>query len=181
MQPSFYLHWVIQNKSINGGQKGHPIKTIHALSISNILGSAIQPMITLKKNFILSPVLCLLCLQYIKFKKILLCCELRFMPEVLMISCVTSHGPNTRQSTNWDQSIDLVGGLVGTVWFELPACCHQNLGIFWGVWLFQKFFCQQMYPTPVKSLFENTMGNPFFDFFKYWPKRSRKKFRFVII
>ena len=22
-----------------------------------------------------------------------------------------------------------------------------------------------MYPTPVESLFENTMGNPFFDFF----------------
>ena len=34
--------------------------------------------------------------------------------------------------------------------------------------------CQEMCPTPVKSLFEITMGNPFFDFFKYWPKRLTK-------
>ena len=54
--------------------------------------------------------------------------------------------------------------LAGTVWFELPACYHQNLSIFWGVWLFQTFFSHKMYPTPVKSIFENTMRNPFFSF-----------------
>ena len=31
------------------------------------------------------------------------------------------------------------GGLGGTVWFGLPACYHQNLVIFWTVWLFQIF------------------------------------------
>ena len=37
------------------------------------------------------------------------------------------------------------------------------------------FFRQKSDPTSAKSHFENTMGNPFFDFFKYWPKRSKKK------
>ena len=62
------------------------------------------------------------------------------------------------------------GGVRGGYWalfrFELPACYHPNLGIFGGVWLFQKFFCQKFDPTPVKSLFENTMENPIFDFAK---------------
>ena len=69
------------------------------------------------------------------------------------------------------------GGLAGTVWFELPACYHPNLGMFWIVWLFQEKILQKMYPTPVKSLFENTMGNQFFDFFKYWPECFKKKSR----
>ena len=38
-------------------------------------------------------------------------------------------------------------GLSGGYWavfkFELPACYHLNLCIFWGVWLFQIFFCQK--------------------------------------
>ena len=63
------------------------------------------------------------------------------------------------------------GGYWALFRFKLPACYHPNLGIFWGVWLFKKFFCQKIYPTPIKSLFENTMGNQFFDFFKYWPNR----------
>ena len=34
------------------------------------------------------------------------------------------------------------------------------------------------WPLPrAKSLFENTMENPFFYFFKYWPKRSKNFFR----
>ena len=45
---------------------------------------------------------------------------------------------------------------------------------------FRKKFSQKMYPTPVKSLFENTMGNPFLIFFKYWPKRLKKKIRIEI-
>ena len=32
-----------------------------------------------------------------------------------------------------------------------------------------------MYPTPVKSLFENTMGNPFLDFLKYCMEIFKKK------
>ena len=32
---------------------------------------------------------------------------------------------------------------------------------------FRIFFRQKSDPTMVKSHFENTMGNPFFDFFKY--------------
>ena len=30
------------------------------------------------------------------------------------------------------------GGYQALFRFELPACYHPNLGIFWGVWLFQK-------------------------------------------
>ena len=33
-----------------------------------------------------------------------------------------------------------------------------------------------MYPTPVKSLFENTMKNPFFDFFNIDSNASKEKF-----
>ena len=73
------------------------------------------------------------------------------------------------------------GGLAGTVWFELPACYHPNLGIFWGVWLFQKNFRKKKHPTPVKSLFENTMGNPFFYFVKYWTKLLIFFFRIEIL
>ena len=40
---------------------------------------------------------------------------------------------------------------------------------------FRKKFRQKNSPPPPKSLFQNTMGNPFFYFFKYWPKRSKKK------
>ena len=36
------------------------------------------------------------------------------------------------------------GAVSGVYWalfrFELPACCHPKLGIFWGVLLFQKKF-----------------------------------------
>ena len=51
---------------------------------------------------------------------------------------------------------------------ELPAYYHQNLGIFWEFWLFQKKnFGPKKDPTAFKSLFGNTMGNLFFDFLKY--------------
>ena len=33
---------------------------------------------------------------------------------------------------------------------------------------------------PFRARFENTMENPFFDFFKYRPKHSKKIFRIVI-
>ena len=33
---------------------------------------------------------------------------------------------------------------------------------------------------PAKSHFKNKIGNPFFDFFKYWPKRSKFFFRILI-
>ena len=36
-----------------------------------------------------------------------------------------------------------------------------------------------MYPTPVKSLFENTMGNPFLDFLKYCMEIFKKKFIYI--
>ena len=42
---------------------------------------------------------------------------------------------------------------------------------------FRKKFRQKLDPTPVKSLFENTIGNQFFYFLKYRPKRFKKKFR----
>ena len=45
---------------------------------------------------------------------------------------------------------------------------------------FRIFFCQKNDPTMVKSHFENIMGNSFFDFLKYWPKCSKKKFRLEI-
>ena len=36
-----------------------------------------------------------------------------------------------------------------------------------GCLTFSDFFSHKKDPTPVKSLFDNTMENPFFDFFKY--------------
>ena len=49
-----------------------------------------------------------------------------------------------------------------------------------GCLAFSEFFCPKLDSTPVKSLFENTMGNPFFDFFKYWPNLFKKKKRMEI-
>ena len=73
------------------------------------------------------------------------------------------------------------GGLSGGYWalfrFELQACYHINLGIFWGVWLFQKFFLSKIKPYPGWITFRKYNGKSFFYFFKYWPKRSKKKFR----
>ena len=43
----------------------------------------------------------------------------------------------------------------------------KPMHIFFKFGLFRIFFGQKRDPTLVKSLFENTMGNPFFDFFKY--------------
>ena len=56
--------------------------------------------------------------------------------------------------------------------FELPASYHLNLGIFLA---FSEFCCQKKNPTQVKSLFENTIENPFFDFFKILTKTLLKK------
>ena len=61
----------------------------------------------------------------------------------------------------------LSGGYRALFRFELPACYHPNLDIFWGVWLFQNFFLPKKNPTQGESLFENSMENPFFDFLKY--------------
>ena len=45
---------------------------------------------------------------------------------------------------------------------------------------FRICFRQKRDPTLAKSHFENTIENPFFDFLKYWPKRSKKKLRIEI-
>ena len=39
---------------------------------------------------------------------------------------------------------------------------------------FRNFFGQKKYPDPIKSLFENTIGNPFFDFFKILTETLQK-------
>jgi hypothetical protein len=39
------------------------------------------------------------------------------------------------------------------------------------------FFVKKTRKKQVKSLFENTMENPFFDFFKYRSKRSEKNLK----
>ena len=51
----------------------------------------------------------------------------------------------------------------------VPPCrVFPSLLFYFGVLgLFIIFVCQKLYPTPVKSLFENTMRNPFFYFLKY--------------
>ena len=58
---------------------------------------------------------------------------------------------------------------------------QQNLGTFKEFWLFQNFFRLKKSPTPAKSLFENTMRNPFFGTPFFGTKRSTKKIRTVII
>jgi hypothetical protein len=40
---------------------------------------------------------------------------------------------------------------------------------------FRICFCQKFDPKPVKSLFENTMENPFFDFFFFNIDRDASK------
>ena len=42
----------------------------------------------------------------------------------------------------------LSGGYQALFRFELPACYHPNLGIFWGVWLFQKTISSKIKPYP---------------------------------
>ena len=50
-----------------------------------------------------------------------------------------------------------------------------------GSLAFSEFFLVEKRTLPRSNhFFENTMGNPFFDFLKYWPKRSKKKFRIEI-
>ena len=68
-------------------------------------------------------------------------------------------------------SISRGGGGVSGVYralfiFELSACYYPNLGIFWGCLALKKNLFQKINPIPVKSLFENTMGNRFYDFLK---------------
>ena len=58
----------------------------------------------------------------------------------------------------------VIGGYQALFRFELPACYHPKLGIFWGVLFYQKKFLKKKDPMPVKSLFENTRGNPFLTF-----------------
>ena len=90
----------------------------------------------------------------------------------LFLKMYKNHVPTGQLNTgpNLSQKKYLVGGWGGSggyqalFRFELPACYDSNLGIFWGVWLFQKKFLSTKKTTLVKSLFENTMGNPFFEF-----------------
>ena len=52
---------------------------------------------------------------------------------------------------------------------EFHPFYHQNMGPFQDVWLFQNNFSAQIQPPPlVKSHFENTIRNPFFDNFREW-------------
>ena len=46
----------------------------------------------------------------------------------------------------------------------LPPKLRHILG---SLALSEFFFGKKRDPTPVKSLFKNTMGNPFFDFLRY--------------
>ena len=58
--------------------------------------------------------------------------------------------------------------------FELQACYHPNIVIFVGGPGFSEFFfVNKKDPLPVKSLLENTMGNPFFDFLNYDQNSSK--------
>ena len=71
---------------------------------------------------------------------------------------------------------DRAGGYKGSDRIKFCLGYHQNWGIFQGVWLFQTNISAKKTvppPPPPKSCFENTMGNTFFDFYKYGPKRSK--------
>ena len=97
-----------------------------------------------------------------------------FLPRKKLMNLSLSFYPNKNQSHGykvniWIMDIFRSASLLIQLSFVL-AWYHQNLGIFWDVCHFQKFFRQKMYPTPVKSRFKNTMGNHFFFylfFFKY--------------
>ena len=88
------------------------------------------------------------------------------------------------ESINQLMSDEGGGGLAGVIRHFLDLSFRHvttktkaNFGRFG---FFRKTFGQKRDPTPVKSLFENTMGNPFVDFLKYWPKLFKKKFRIEI-
>ena len=63
------------------------------------------------------------------------------------------------------------GGIAGVIGhFSDLSYCHattKTYAYFRGFGFFKKENCQKSGPTMVKSHFENTMGNPFFDFLKY--------------
>ena len=53
---------------------------------------------------------------------------------------------------NESLKVRFLRGVSGVYWalfiFELLACYHQNLGLFWGVWLFQNFFLPKKVTLP---------------------------------
>ena len=51
---------------------------------------------------------------------------------------------------------------------------HVTWAYFGVFGFFRQQFWQKKVSPPPKSLFENTIGNPFIDFFKYGPKQSQK-------
>ena len=67
------------------------------------------------------------------------CC---YFPSLIDQLCSPTSLPNRKSygvnilSKGFPPLIEGGGGLAGTVWFKLPACYHQNLGIFQEVWLF---------------------------------------------
>ena len=79
-----------------------------------------------------------------------------------------------------ESGLNIEGGLVGTVWFKLPACYHQNLGIFGEVWLFQNFCCPKNIPYPSQITFWQYNGKSIFWLFKIWTATLQKKIRIEI-
>ena len=75
-------------------------------------------------------------------------------------------------------------GIAGTVWFELPACYHPNLGIFLGVWLFQKKKSLENRPYAGQITFWKYNGKSIFFllfFLNIYQKSSKKNIRIEIL
>ena len=77
------------------------------------------------------------------------------------------------------------GGLSGGNWalfrFELPACYHLNLGIFWGDWLFQIFFFVKNKTLPWSNHFLKIQWKVhFLSFLNTDRNAPKKKFRIEI-
>ena len=67
-------------------------------------------------------------------------------------------------------AIKVEGGLAALFDLSFQHATTKTWEYFRKFGFFRIFFGLKIYPTPAKSLFENTMGNPFFDFVQYWPK-----------
>ena len=102
--------------------------------------------------------------------------EARGVREAVVRSLAQSKTKKGRERKKYMSLIGrgVSGGYRALFRFDLSACYHPNLGIFCGVWLFQKKNLPKKDPMPVKSLFENTMGNPFFPFFNIDQNSSKK-------
>ena len=97
--------------------------------------------------------------KYIQLNFFLLNWDLHQVSNKLWIPALTQYYGITLHTTY------IRGGWAGTVWFKLPACYHQNLGIFREVWMFQNNLQPKNIPYPGQIPFWKYNGKSIFFIF----------------